>query len=269
MTKEQITQLLAPFTPNEVQWRLRNFNENGGYAVPYMDSRAIQNRLDTVLGKDNWQNSFSVVSSGNAKEPTVNVCTISIYYPDRKEWISKSDGAGASDIEPAKGGLSDAFKRAASIWGIGRYMYLLDEQWVDIEKKGNSKIVAKSALPKLNTYYEKAVAEIFGTKPPSKNSKKTDASAQPPVKSPAEPQSGQEPKTQLYTVESANTTKGKNNAVNTALRLLKPDGSKVIGYVRGDPGLKKGQKLSNIKATTKDDPNIGKYYIIDEYQVAA
>ena len=59
MTQEQISRLLEPFTSDEVQWRLRNHTESGGYAVPYLDSRAIQNRLDDVLGKENWQNSFS------------------------------------------------------------------------------------------------------------------------------------------------------------------------------------------------------------------
>ena len=127
MTKEQINQLLAPFTSDEVKWRLCHAAEKGGFAVPYLDSRAIQNRLDDVLGKENWQNNFIAVPTGNSKDPTVNVCVISIYFPERKEWVSKSDGAGASDIEPVKGGLSDAFKRAASMWGIGRYIYQLSE----------------------------------------------------------------------------------------------------------------------------------------------
>ena len=54
MTQEQISLLEAPFSSGDVKWRLRNSNDNGGYAVPYLDSRAIQTRLDEVLDKDNW-----------------------------------------------------------------------------------------------------------------------------------------------------------------------------------------------------------------------
>ena len=39
------------------------------------------------------------------------------------EWITKSDGADDSNIEGAKGGISDALKRAAVLFGIGRYLY--------------------------------------------------------------------------------------------------------------------------------------------------
>jgi hypothetical protein len=38
-------------------------------------------------------------------------------------WISRCDGADDTNIEGAKGGLSDAFKRAAVKFGIGRYLY--------------------------------------------------------------------------------------------------------------------------------------------------
>lgn len=70
---------------------------------------------------------------GNSNSTTAHICEISIYYPDRQEWITKSDGAGSTDIEPIKGGLSNAFKRAASIWNIGRYLYELPGLWVALK----------------------------------------------------------------------------------------------------------------------------------------
>ena len=64
------------------------------------------------------------------------ICTLSIADMDNQGktvWIAKSDGAGSTDVEGDKGGISDAFKRAAVKWGIGRYLYDLDAPWVPCE----------------------------------------------------------------------------------------------------------------------------------------
>ncbi|MFD1104199.1 Rad52/Rad22 family DNA repair protein, partial [Sphingobium olei] len=58
-------------------------------------------------------------------------CTIAIKCGD--EWISKSDGAGDTDVEGQKGAVSDAFKRAAVKWGVGRYLYDMDAVWAECE----------------------------------------------------------------------------------------------------------------------------------------
>ena len=126
MTEEQAKKLEYPFPSNEIEWRvlITSRDKTKGQVAAYVDSRAIQRRLDAVIGKDNWQNRFYTVS-GKDNASTTQVCELSIFYPERSEWITKSDGAGNTDIEPVKGGLSNAFKRAASIWGIGRYLYAL------------------------------------------------------------------------------------------------------------------------------------------------
>ena len=49
------------------------------------------------------------------------ICSLSCKVGDN--WITKADGAGDTDIEGEKGGISDALKRAAVVWGIGRYLY--------------------------------------------------------------------------------------------------------------------------------------------------
>ena len=55
------------------------------------------------------------------------------------EWITKWDGADKTNFEATKGGLSDSMKRAAYQWGIGRYLYQLDEM---IVKCSNIKVPA-------------------------------------------------------------------------------------------------------------------------------
>jgi hypothetical protein len=86
----------------------------GGKMLSYVDARQVQNRLDEVVGTENWQTHFSEVCGNYC-------CTLSLRIDG--EWVAKSDGAGETSIEGDKGGFSDAFKRAAVSFGIARYLY--------------------------------------------------------------------------------------------------------------------------------------------------
>src|SRR6185369_15266953 len=105
--------LAAPFPPSAVSWRVGRVNEDkkSALCLAYLDARDIMDRLDLICGPAGWQCRYSHVG-------TTTVCEIGIKVGD--EWIWKADGAGQSDIEAEKGSLSDAIKRAAVRWGIGR-----------------------------------------------------------------------------------------------------------------------------------------------------
>ncbi len=145
--------LALPFAPEDLEWRLQQAYEDKmrGLAVPYVTNRAIQNRLDEVVGPDNWYNDFKPWHSAGKKE--AQLCGIAIYFETRKEWITKWDGAEDSDIEPVKGGLSDSMKRCAVQWGIGRVLYSMDTVWVDIEKRGKSYVIKDSERARLDKAY--------------------------------------------------------------------------------------------------------------------
>lgn len=149
MNEKELQELFAkPFYPSEIEWRIgaTNTNKTSGIALPYITNRAIMNRLDEVCGIFGWKNEFIV----NDKS---KICGISIKVGD--EWLTKYDGADDTNIEATKGGVSNAMKRAAVQWGIGRYLYKLPTFWVAIEQQGKSyKIKGKPpelpawALPK-------------------------------------------------------------------------------------------------------------------------
>src|SRR4029077_16180461 len=42
-----------------------------------------------------------------------------------------------TDMEADKGALSDAFKRAAVRWGIGRYLYEVKAPWLELDARKN------------------------------------------------------------------------------------------------------------------------------------
>lgn len=126
MTLDSISKLAAEFPKDAISWRAQSVTKDGtkAMALAYIDARDVMERLDDVCGPAGWQCDYP-----HASEKTV--CRIGIKIGD--EWIWKSNGAGNSDIEAEKGALSDAFKRAAVLWGIGRYLYALESPWVPCE----------------------------------------------------------------------------------------------------------------------------------------
>lgn len=139
-------QLASPFDPSEVDWRVgstsnKDPNNPKGMALAYIDARTVMDRLDTVCGPAGWQNRY--VMEGNK-----TVCEIGILCGDT--WVWKADGAGDSDVEAEKGALSDAFKRAAVRWGVGRYLYNLRTPWVALKPAGKSFVIADEAKPQLD-----------------------------------------------------------------------------------------------------------------------
>lgn len=119
-------ELKAEFPRQAISWRAQSMKADGtaAMALAYIDARDVMNRLDDVCGPAGWQCRYP---HANGK----TVCEIGIRVGE--EWIWKADGAGDSDIEAEKGALSDAFKRAAVRWGIGRYLYDLASPWVNCE----------------------------------------------------------------------------------------------------------------------------------------
>ena len=161
MNEQKLTKkLTAPFEAKDVEWRIQQTTQDKsrGLAVAFITSRAIQRRLDETVGPFHWKTEFSPWHQiGNGSQ----LCALSIYDKSRKEWVTKTDGAENSDIEPVKGGLSDSFKRAAVQWGIGRYLYSMGALWVDVEQRGKNCYITESGRKTLDARY----AQMFQGKP--------------------------------------------------------------------------------------------------------
>jgi hypothetical protein len=124
---QEIAQALAaPFPPEEIRFKPAVVSGQRALALAYVDARAIQDRLDEVLGVLGWQDSYQVLPDGSV------VCRLRLRLGD--EWITKMD-VGSPSEQPdggdrLKAAFSDALKRAAVKFGIGRYLYRLPPQWV-------------------------------------------------------------------------------------------------------------------------------------------
>lgn len=126
--------LYEPFHHDDLEWRIAQASKSRDGQIratcfAYVSARAIQDRLDSVVGPENWVASYYFVPGGTDIKGGV-MCKLSIRVGN--EWICKEDGADQTDREQFKGGLSSAFKRAAVLFGMGRYLYRLDTGWVVI-----------------------------------------------------------------------------------------------------------------------------------------
>lgn len=150
-------QLSAPFAPEAISWRAQQLTASGdkALALAYINARDVMRRLDAVCGPANWQDSYTETARGRI------VCTLSIRIDG--EWISKSDGAGDTDVEGEKGGMSDAFKRAAVKWGIGRYLYETETVFAPCEiNERNGKRFWKKWKPEADRMFAAALNKAAG-----------------------------------------------------------------------------------------------------------
>ena len=119
--------LAEPFPANEVQFRAgpTNKDKTKAMALAYIDARQVMERLDSVVGIANWQDDYMDQSDGST------LCSLSLRI--NGEWIVKRDCGAPSDQKEsdnrAKSRISEALKRAAVKWGIGRYIYELPPVW--------------------------------------------------------------------------------------------------------------------------------------------
>lgn len=110
--KAIVEKLNAP-TPKEAIKTRPGKGKSG--ALRYVDARYVMERLDEAVGPFAWTDTYRETDGGT-------ICTISLTL-DGEVWIPKSDVGTPSNIEGVKGRYSDAFKRAAVKWGIGRDLY--------------------------------------------------------------------------------------------------------------------------------------------------
>lgn len=142
-----LKQLKNPFDPKFVKWRVGQTakDKTKATALAYLDAREVYKRLDDVCGIDGWSSKITEIKDGF-------ICELSIKMPGG-EWVTKSDAADFTDIEAIKGGASSALKRAAAVWGIGRYLYYLPNVWAPVKvlytKKNGDPVYGLTEVPEL------------------------------------------------------------------------------------------------------------------------
>ena len=300
-TPEELRQALtAPFANGDIEWRVSvtTRDKDRGLAVPYVTNRAIQNRLDDTVGIDGWQNQFVPWKEGKAQ-----LCGISIYFDQQKQWLTKWDGADDSDFESVKGGLSDSMKRAAVEWGVGRYLYGMTQIWVKVEQRGKSFFIVDEEQPKLDKTHEDWVRKIQSKQtapqsqggqtpqpaPSTSQQNRTQPAPNPPQSKQQAPQQASQPapaptpapqpqtptaptgvpgiKEGFYLVCGAVLKPTVSGQSRMNVQLQKANGQKFQAYTHGpDTRLAPGVVITNVKVSSRNSGGIT-FYVLDAYDV--
>ena len=150
--KEVVAALEDPFDPAEIKWRITNTTQVGsrngpryrGQMLAYADPRAYTDRLNGLFAPSGWTRDYAVqlVQNFERKErgsaertitaKIVVTCKVTIYGFGMhtglgEEWADNDNAGTAAEAQ--------AFKRACSCFGLGRYLYDLEGQWVDLDEK--------------------------------------------------------------------------------------------------------------------------------------
>lgn len=141
-TKQELQRILdelrKPFHPSHVSWKPGAVKGERALALAYADLRAYMNRLDEVCGTD-WSVTYDPWGEDRI------ICRLTIMDLQRSS-IGESDKESERSEIGGTVAEAQAFKRAAAMFGLGRYLYNLPTGWADYDpatKKFTDKAKAK------------------------------------------------------------------------------------------------------------------------------
>ena len=146
--EELLAELEVPFSVDQVLWRVTNTanNRTRGQVVPYADPRAYTDRLNALVSPQGWTRGYETVTMNNITRAKRNAeivtgkilvtCKVTIeglgtHSGTGEEWADEDNAMTSAEAQ--------AFKRACSCFGLGRYFYDFDAPWVDIDDKSRPK----------------------------------------------------------------------------------------------------------------------------------
>jgi hypothetical protein len=142
--RELVAALELPFDLSHIEWRVMSTTKGQqparGQVVPYADQRAYTDRLNALFTPAGWTRKYTIHTSANFERSkdqkivakVLVICELTIFglgshSATGEEWAD-NDNAGTS-------AEAQAFKRASSCLGLGRYLYYFDGCWVDLDER--------------------------------------------------------------------------------------------------------------------------------------
>jgi len=157
-----LAQLTEPFDPSEIKWRVTHTTRDAsrGAVIAFADPRAYSDRLNQIFTPSGWTRTYEVntVSSVTRikKDKLVQTgkvlvtCTVTIaglgtHADSGEQWADEENAMTSAQAQ--------AFKRACTCFGLGRYLYNFAEMWVPLNQYRQPlhlPALPKWALPKLS-----------------------------------------------------------------------------------------------------------------------
>jgi hypothetical protein len=148
--KELVAELEIPFEPAVIEWRVTNTaqGQSRGQVIPYADQRAYTDRLNGMFSPAGWTRKYAVYTSANFERSkdqkivakVLVACELTIFglgshSATGEEWADNGNAGTAAEAQ--------AFKRACSCFGLGRYLYHFTGAWVDLDERKRPKNIPR------------------------------------------------------------------------------------------------------------------------------
>jgi hypothetical protein len=147
-------QLEVPFDPAQIKWRVMRTSDDrrSGAILPFADPRAYTDRLNQLFTPAGWTREYTIstvpsltrvdrgkviVTSKVLVATAVTISRLGSHTGTGEEWADRENAVTAADAQ--------AFKRACSCFGLGRYLYRFEETWAHLNGRGEP--VALPTLP--------------------------------------------------------------------------------------------------------------------------
>jgi hypothetical protein len=126
LTPETQQQLATPFGIDQVEVKpgATNKDKTKALALAYADPRVYQDRLDEIIGAAHWSVGYRRLSD------RAIICRLVICGLSREDIGECADQNDPNFWTVAS---AQAFKRACSAFGLGRYLYDLPQLWADYD----------------------------------------------------------------------------------------------------------------------------------------
>jgi hypothetical protein len=140
---EALLRLEEPFASKEVKWIVKATSRDGrkGRVVPYADPRAYTDRLNQVFTASGWTRQYTVHTVSPItrvkKDKAIQTGKVMVTCVVSINGFGSQAGSGedwADNENAMTSAEAQAFKRACSVFGLGRYFYDFDEMWVEINE---------------------------------------------------------------------------------------------------------------------------------------
>lgn len=136
--------LEIPFDGTVIEWRVTNTTKQSGnlrgQVIPYADQRAYTDRLNALFTPAGWTRKYTVHTTSNFQRDEDQklvakvfvTCEVTIFglgshSATGEEWTDDENAVTSAEAQ--------AFKRACSCFGLGRYLYYFCGMWVNLDDK--------------------------------------------------------------------------------------------------------------------------------------
>jgi hypothetical protein len=131
-----LAELAQPFDPEAVEFKAGATTQDKAraLALAYVDSRVYQVRLDAVA--PDWRNEYTREYAGDR---VIVTCALTVSGVTRQaigeslQASARHDGSTVIEENAATSAEAQAFKRACSAFGLGRYLYSVPQVWAEYD----------------------------------------------------------------------------------------------------------------------------------------